>query len=1216
MSNRLTFSLASLVLIFALAFVTTLVMADNDGTATPPGGATADHGTDGHADQTAANTAETTNADHMHPVITLTPVDGDSVTPDIQVIPTAETTAVIANADSADHLTIEFPVTITVPANAYDGTTGTDAVAATTFNTGTVTGEVYKGNASAGAVAHADATGTSPTFMAVVTVTLANDGVATTTNKAQREAALAAKDLEVVLTVPHNIIYSSDARGPYAGQANIPSEVTLTLVDAAAMQTSDPVVGMITGTASLTDAFAVTITFPADMPVVLTQDDIKVDGGFVQANSLSASSVTAPRMANTIWKAIVVPYPDTEMISVTIDPMSEVATVTAGMDDIVMRSKPSATLNTITAGTGADDSAAFLVTLTFAEALPANVQVEAADLKVTPATATIGRPSVSPADPTMWSVQITPTAGMDTVIELSDAGKVKFAYSGAALTVSKAMEMETGDGMIAANGFAIISRAAVNGITSNRLDATMPDLQRFFAQRGSITLHTTDTTIKAKDVVISEIMWGLDLSAAVANRKDHQWIELYNATGAAIDLSKLTLQYDQSFALPTLPTGTTLVDQISNVEHAGWTVDQGQNGSLATGQNVVAVNLVSMYRNINYDHVKTWVDKTGALNRGERNKGIPNGRAKGSWITSNVSDIYATNRIGSPGMQHIRIGADYGPTSVARSPLIITEVGNLAGEAHDWIELTALANVNLEKYELQYVKPDGTLVVLAKFVKKELKAGEILLVLGTNPANAGHPVAAGKEWKLGDADREDTGTNSLYHVDAKMKLPDAIGKATFIVRSESKTNHEKIVDIAGNLFVANSSAAYRTNLWPLRATAAGHGNVIDGDVEDFNAGRAYQRNDRGSGVGEKDWNTRGYTGVGYDRLAPSGSSPGTPGFANGDVKEKSSDLTAASVTISEVMYERVGNTPQWIELYNNSKTQGINLNEWKLKIENPREDTDVDIRSTPTLQFGGVHIPPNQTVLIVSASTGQNSGQFPAHRVIDLWKDKRSDLEVANVGRNYQLLSTSAFKLTLMEKGGAVVDTVGNLGAAKAWDLPVSEEGRGSIIRNFASKVAVDGTRMGGWHHASDGIPNPAPQHIYYGRRSDMGTPGFRIGGPLPVSLSKFRPERLDDGTIVVRWITESELNNAGFNILRSEARDGEFTKLNTKLIAGHGTTSERHTYEYADTSAKPNVVYYYQIQDVSLEGQVTTLRTTHLRGNVSAAGKLTTTWGELKALQ
>ena len=124
-----------------------------------------------------------------------------------------------------------------------------------------------------------------------------------------------------------------------------------------------------------------------------------------------------------------------------------------------------------------------------------------------------------------------------------------------------------------------------------------------------------------------------------------------------------------------------------------------------------------------------------------------------------------------------------------------------------------------------------------------------------------------------------------------------------------------------------------------------------------------------------------------------------------------------------------------------------------------------------------------------------------------------------------------------------------------------------------------------------------------------MGTLGYRAGGPLLVALSKFRPERLDSGEIVVRWITESELNNAGFNILRSETRDGEFTKLNTKLIAGQGTTSERSVYEYTDTSAKPNVAYYYQIQDVSLDGnKVQTLRQSRLKGDVSADGKLTTT--------
>ena len=59
---------------------------------------------------------------------------------------------------------------------------------------------------------------------------------------------------------------------------------------------------------------------------------------------------------------------------------------------------------------------------------------------------------------------------------------------------------------------------------------------------------------------------------------------------------------------------------------------------------------------------------------------------------------------------------------------------------------------------------------------------------------------------------------------------------------------------------------------------------------------------------------------------------------------------------------------------------------------------------------------------------------------------------------------------------------------------------------------------------------------------------------------------------------------------------------------------SEKQVYTWTDTSAKPNVVYYYQIEDISLNGDRTTLRTTHLRGNVSAGGKPTTRWDELKS--
>ena len=129
--------------------------------------------------------------------------------------------------------------------------------------------------------------------------------------------------------------------------------------------------------------------------------------------------------------------------------------------------------------------------------------------------------------------------------------------------------------------------------------------------------------------------------------------------------------------------------------------------------------------------------------------------------------------------------------------------------------------------------------------------------------------------------------------------------------------------------------------------------------------------------------------------------------------------------------------------------------------------------------------------------------------------------------------------------------------------------------------------------------------------------PGIRIylkndREPLPVTLSHFRAEHTDAGA-VLKWITESELDNAGFYIYRSETKDGEFKVVNPTMVQGAGTTSEQNEYTWTDTTAKPNTVYFYQIEDISHAGVRKRLATVRLRGLVSARGKLMTRWADLK---
>ena len=116
----------------------------------------------------------------------------------------------------------------------------------------------------------------------------------------------------------------------------------------------------------------------------------------------------------------------------------------------------------------------------------------------------------------------------------------------------------------------------------------------------------------------------------------------------------------------------------------------------------------------------------------------------------------------------------------------------------------------------------------------------------------------------------------------------------------------------------------------------------------------------------------------------------------------------------------------------------------------------------------------------------------------------------------------------------------------------------------------------------------------------------------LPVTLSHFRAELSDTG-VILKWTTQSEVDNAGFYIYRSQTRDGEFKAVNPTMIQGAGTSSERHTYTWTDTTAKPNVAYYYRIEDISHAGVREQLATIRMRGLISASGKLTTKWADLK---
>ena len=113
----------------------------------------------------------------------------------------------------------------------------------------------------------------------------------------------------------------------------------------------------------------------------------------------------------------------------------------------------------------------------------------------------------------------------------------------------------------------------------------------------------------------------------------------------------------------------------------------------------------------------------------------------------------------------------------------------------------------------------------------------------------------------------------------------------------------------------------------------------------------------------------------------------------------------------------------------------------------------------------------------------------------------------------------------------------------------------------------------------------------------------------LPVSLSALGAIWHPDGNKIF-WEAGSQQGNLGWNIYRSETKDGKFVKISGELVKGAGTTSIPMKYSFIDKDAKRGQSYFYYLEDISFDGEKhrTPLIKTTLSNKV-------TSWGAIKRL-
>ena len=1182
LSNKLTFSLASLVFMLTLAFVfmpVSVMAHDPIGDFIPHNHPVNEMIPERDLDEDGNSTdigEAAVPAHNAHPVPTITLKAGATVRgSEVMITTTANTFIIIIDFDrdvtgSSDDRT----VVATVPTMDFEELALDSAGVSLTSPTITGTTRMPADDNSR--------------FEA--TVTIASGAIPTGTAPLDKVTVR----LRLNATANANGVFSLETQPAFAAVAGGASSQS-NLLEFTLVSTLTPakvIPATVTGTPSLTTPFTVTFTFAKDKPVPTFSDaDIGVVGGFVIAGSRKATEIKAPatpavppavdRVMNTIWTAVVQPTPGATAVSVTIAATSTVAA-------------PAATGGMIT------------------------------------------------SKPAVTDVSVPRTAG-------------SVPAHGYAVLVQADASTESDTGI------------ADDDVVIGNIAATNKDLYEFFRDGGTINL-TGPTTANTEDsaatipvaasLKISEIMWARD--AALEDPTNSQWIEVYNTTGTAIDWSD---GWDLDF-ISGLDSTAGVIDRISNLGDPGYWAAKGQTGRTTSDPEINAdvKEIVSMYRKLK--QLADTTHKEYGLNDGDP-------QSAAAWVMSaRPSRNLSGERVGTPGAASSAQVAS-GASTIDRSTVYITEIGNSTTDAHDWIEIynSTSAAVNVKDWIISTVSKagvdaavtalktgetidemldasenDGTLdKELVRFARAtyedalNIPANSYLLVVASDPSDSGNPLSGGidlKELKpTRDARTNETkGLTALYYVEPKLVIPNGPNMVILRNHHEKEGSPDNVRDIVtvGKYFQgAIVQGKWNTQVWPLQATR------IPGDLEDdvtLIAGTAPYVMTKRAAVADhnkvawahKDtWAIAGTPGVGYDRDYNLG---GTPGYDNGAVKGLLKDLASdAMITISEVMVDAGRNLPQWIELYNSSMTQAVNVKDWRLEIYNyASQDVASNELINVNITLPDAVILPNQTILIVSTVVGRNSGDFPNERVINLYDP--NDDPFGRETRRDPILSSTGFRLVLLDADDPrkLADEAGNIDDNRRnadepdWDLPISsDDERSSLIRRYDKGIERDGTEADAWILASEtDLSFAHNSDTYYGNPDDVSTPGFRGGGPLPVSLSSFRPMRDQaTGEVVIRWITQSELNNAGFNILRSETKNGEFKVVNLKgIVPGHGTTSEKHTYEWKDTTAKPNVVYYYQIEDVSLDGKRTTLRTTHLRGNVNAAGKVTTRWGELKS--
>ena len=218
-----------------------------------------------------------------------------------------------------------------------------------------------------------------------------------------------------------------------------------------------------------------------------------------------------------------------------------------------------------------------------------------------------------------------------------------------------------------------------------------------------------------------------------------------------------------------------------------------------------------------------------------------------------------------------------------------------------------------------------------------------------------------------------------------------------------------------------------------------------------------------------------------------------------------------------------------------------------------------DIYAVGNYYYGG--LPPDGTVLHYNGSTWSECYRPAQKPLTGIWGTSSHDIWAVGTGGTIVHYNGSIWSIVNSGTTKHLSDVWGSSGTNIFVVGSELFSGNGVVLHydgSIWSEILNDAKNefYGVWGMGASevfvvgGIGNSTGIILHY--EEETATSTTTSMPSTAIELSSFTATSAGS-SIILKWETESEANNAGFNIYRAESENGEYIKINSELIPGEG---------------------------------------------------------------